>query len=54
MTATTDLASADLFHITAANGINYAYRSFGDASGTLPVVFLQHLRSQAAPWIREE
>ena len=50
MTATTHLASADLFHITAANGITYAYRRFGDAPGALPVVFLQHFRGNVDNW----
>jgi len=28
--------------VSAANGINYAYREFGD--GPVPVVLLQHFR----------
>ncbi|WP_436535979.1 alpha/beta fold hydrolase [Actinoplanes sp. HUAS TT8] len=50
MTAKADLASADLFQVDAANGITYAYRRFGEASGALPVVFLQHFRGNVDNW----
>jgi pimeloyl-ACP methyl ester carboxylesterase len=50
MTTNAELASAELFHVDAANGITYAYRRFGEGAGARPVVFLQHFRGNVDNW----
>jgi pimeloyl-ACP methyl ester carboxylesterase len=37
-------------HITAANGVEYAYRDTGGGDGRLPVVLLQHFRGNLDNW----
>jgi pimeloyl-ACP methyl ester carboxylesterase len=49
-TISTGLASAELVRVDAANGVSYAYRRFGKASGDVPVVFLQHFRGNVDSW----
>ena len=49
-TSTTGLATAELAHVDASNGVTYAYRRFGTASTALPVVFLQHFRGNIDNW----
>lgn len=44
------LASAELSHIEAGNGVRYAYRRFGRTSESIPVVFLQHFRGNVDNW----
>ena len=46
----TGLATAELAHVDAANGVSYAYRRFGTASSAVPVVFLQHFRGNVDNW----
>ena len=50
MTATTNLATAELLRVTAPNGIDYAYRRFGNTAAGTPVVFLQHFRGNIDNW----
>jgi pimeloyl-ACP methyl ester carboxylesterase len=49
-TSTTGLATAELAHVDASNGVAYAYRRFGTASSAVPVVFLQHFRGNVDNW----
>jgi pimeloyl-ACP methyl ester carboxylesterase len=48
--SSTGLATAELAHVDASNGVSYAYRCFGKASSALPVVFLQHFRGNVDNW----
>ena len=50
MTTTTDLANAELLRVAAPNGIDYAYRRFGNTAAGAPVVFLQHFRGNIDNW----
>jgi pimeloyl-ACP methyl ester carboxylesterase len=50
MPGTDALTSADLRTIDAGNGVAYAYRRFGNASGAVPLVFLQHFRGNVDSW----
>jgi pimeloyl-ACP methyl ester carboxylesterase len=50
MSVPTGLATADLLHIEAANGITYAYRRFGNSGHGIPLVFLQHFRGNIDNW----
>ena len=36
--------------VTAANGVDYAYRDTGDGEGTAPLVLLQHFRGNLDGW----
>ena len=50
MTTTIGLAATDLRRIAATNGIEYAYRRFGNISAVPPLVFLQHFRGNIDSW----
>jgi pimeloyl-ACP methyl ester carboxylesterase len=50
VTTTRNLASAELLHVAAPNGIDYAYRRFGNTAAGTPVVFLQHFRGNIDNW----
>ena len=50
MTATTNLTTAELLRVTTPNGIDYAYRRFGNTTAGTPVVFLQHFRGNIDNW----
>jgi pimeloyl-ACP methyl ester carboxylesterase len=50
MTATASLVDAELLRVEAPNGINYAYRRFGNAEAGVPVVFSQHFRGNIDSW----
>jgi len=50
MTTTTSLATAELLRVTTPNGIDYAYRRFGNTAAGTPVVFLQHFRGNIDSW----
>jgi pimeloyl-ACP methyl ester carboxylesterase len=50
MSIPTGLATADLLHIEAANGVTYAYRRFGNPGHGVPLVFLQHFRGNIDNW----
>ena len=50
MTATTNLTTAELLRVTTPNGIDYAYRRFGNTTAGTPVVFLQHFRGNIDSW----
>ena len=50
MTTNTALAHAELLRLTAPNGIDFAYRRFGNAAAGTPVVFLQHFRGNIDNW----
>jgi pimeloyl-ACP methyl ester carboxylesterase len=43
-------STADNRLIEAANGITYAYRRFGTARSSPPLVFLQHFRGNLDHW----
>ncbi|MGW2640043.1 alpha/beta fold hydrolase [Streptomyces sp. NPDC001348] len=48
---TQSAATAPNLHVTAANGITYQYRRFGNPSaGSVPLVFLQHYRGTLDNW----
>lgn len=50
MSVPSGLATADLLHIEAANGVTYAYRRFGNTGDGVPLVFLQHFRGNVDNW----
>ena len=45
-----DFVSTELHTADAANGVTYAYRRFGNARSTPPLVFLQHFRGNIDSW----
>ncbi|MGD9959323.1 alpha/beta fold hydrolase [Nocardioides sp.] len=49
-TLSTGLATAELAHVDAPNGVSYAYRRFGTRSSAVPIVFLQHFRGNVDNW----
>lgn len=50
MTVSNSLTTSNLLHIDAVTGVNYAYRRFGNATGGVPLVFLQHFRGNVDNW----
>jgi pimeloyl-ACP methyl ester carboxylesterase len=50
MFTTDSLLAAPNRAVDAANGITYAYRRLGDASGAPPLVLLQHYRGNLDNW----
>lgn len=46
---TTSIVTTPLQHLAATNGVTYAYKRTGAATGT-PVVFLQHFRGNIDNW----
>jgi pimeloyl-ACP methyl ester carboxylesterase len=47
--ARSTIESTPITHVTAANGITYAHRRFGERGG-VPLIFLQHFRGNIDNW----